>query len=285
MLRLPIKAGLPVVAVPRQPESCLEWPEEGVRVAVKNTFVTIEPVERSEVWRRGAQTCVARFSESSEDPFCLKDMYEFSDSLSSTEESTPESRQASIWSDADEWEYFESNREARAESVDHVDTPPPSPRNGQDTFFSTVMPDCYVQQSMWPLAYVDCVVGVAIPPPPYYAAPITLEEGGVAFAQSTPPATEALCDFKSPEPSVGSAAHGTTTIDGLPGCQPCAWFYKDSGCQNAATCLYCHMCPAGELKTRKKKKVALMRKQEQDQRAQAQPQQEQQHGQEQQAQQ
>jgi hypothetical protein len=55
-------------------------------------------------------------------------------------------------------------------------------------------------------------------------------------------------------PSVGSALHGTGR------CQPCAWFWKAGrGCQDGAKCDHCHLCPEGELKFRKKAKVAAMR--------------------------
>lgn len=62
--------------------------------------------------------------------------------------------------------------------------------------------------------------------------------------------------------SVGSELHGTLGEDGQPACQPCAWFYKESGCLNAAGCRYCHVCPQGELKNRKKQKIARLRQQE-----------------------
>jgi len=54
-------------------------------------------------------------------------------------------------------------------------------------------------------------------------------------------------------PSLGSSLHGTGT------CTPCAWFHKADGCLNAKDCRYCHLCPEGELKKRKKQKVAKMR--------------------------
>lgn len=56
-----------------------------------------------------------------------------------------------------------------------------------------------------------------------------------------------------PLPSPGSALHGTGR------CNPCAWFWKPKGCMNAVKCTYCHLCPEGELKNRKKAKVTAMR--------------------------
>jgi hypothetical protein len=63
-------------------------------------------------------------------------------------------------------------------------------------------------------------------------------------------------------PSIGSVDHERIGPDGQPVCQPCAWFYKDSGCRNAQSCRYCHLCPSGELKNRKKIKIARLRNQE-----------------------
>jgi len=42
-------------------------------------------------------------------------------------------------------------------------------------------------------------------------------------------------------------------------CRPCAWYWKPKGCLNAQDCDYCHWCPDGELKKRKKMKVTAMR--------------------------
>merc|ERR1711904_702 len=56
--------------------------------------------------------------------------------------------------------------------------------------------------------------------------------------------------------SVGSAAHETGT------CKPCAFLWKDPkqpSCQNGRECTFCHLCPPGEVKKRKKEKM-FMRK-------------------------
>lgn len=42
-------------------------------------------------------------------------------------------------------------------------------------------------------------------------------------------------------------------------CRPCAWFWKPTGCENGVDCDYCHICPEGELKVRKKSKQAMLR--------------------------
>jgi len=58
---------------------------------------------------------------------------------------------------------------------------------------------------------------------------------------------------RPPLPSQGSAAHGKG------GCQPCAWYWKPVGCLKSQDCRYCHLCPDGELKRRRKRKVAMIR--------------------------
>jgi hypothetical protein len=65
----------------------------------------------------------------------------------------------------------------------------------------------------------------------------------------------------------GSALHGQYAND-EPLCKPCAWLFKEGGCTNARNCKYCHLCPEGELKTRKKKKLAGIREAEREQKAQ-----------------
>jgi hypothetical protein len=54
-------------------------------------------------------------------------------------------------------------------------------------------------------------------------------------------------------PSKGSALHQ------LRQCNPCAWTWKAAGCQNGQECGFCHLCPEGELKQRKKSKVNMIR--------------------------
>jgi hypothetical protein len=53
--------------------------------------------------------------------------------------------------------------------------------------------------------------------------------------------------------SVGSALHG------IGQCLPCAWAWRPNGCKAGSSCNYCHLCPDGELKRRKKEKIAAIR--------------------------
>lgn len=58
---------------------------------------------------------------------------------------------------------------------------------------------------------------------------------------------------RRPSPSAGSALHGTGQ------CNPCAHYWKDRGCALGPSCDFCHLCEDGELKRRRKAKVAMMR--------------------------
>lgn len=58
---------------------------------------------------------------------------------------------------------------------------------------------------------------------------------------------------RKPQASAGADLHGTGR------CRPCGWFWKPEGCVHGAECCHCHMCPEGEMKARKKAKLAAMR--------------------------
>jgi len=50
-------------------------------------------------------------------------------------------------------------------------------------------------------------------------------------------------------PSRASTAHASGQ------CRPCAWVHKEGGgCKKGSRCRYCHLCPPGELKRRKRQK-------------------------------
>jgi hypothetical protein len=53
-------------------------------------------------------------------------------------------------------------------------------------------------------------------------------------------------------PSQGSASHSEGR------CKPCAFLYE--GCANGIDCQFCHLCPPGELKRRKRMKLAARRR-------------------------
>jgi len=63
---------------------------------------------------------------------------------------------------------------------------------------------------------------------------------------------EVILEATTALPSPGSAMHASGT------CTPCAWFWKPQGCKNAVNCGRCHFCGPGEVKIRKKAKMAFM---------------------------
>jgi len=54
-------------------------------------------------------------------------------------------------------------------------------------------------------------------------------------------------------PLPGSVQHGSGK------CVPCFWRWKPQGCAYGADCNYCHSCPEGEVKARRKARVATLR--------------------------
>lgn len=74
-----------------------------------------------------------------------------------------------------------------------------------------------------------------------------------AAAGSASAAEQESVMMRAPSFSSGAALHEAGK------CEPCAWYWKPSGCRNAQECKRCHLCPEGALKNRKKAKVAMMR--------------------------
>jgi hypothetical protein len=72
-------------------------------------------------------------------------------------------------------------------------------------------------------------------------------------AQSCPPALAVPVNLPPGVPSLGSVHHAGGE------CLPCAWHHGPNGCWHGTTCIFCHICPSGEIKRRKKIKRKLMR--------------------------
>jgi len=123
--------------------------------------------------------------------------------------------------------------------------------------------------------------GLPLQPPPMFAAAAMAAAAGAAAGAAAAAASASLgVDVAEASPDdevLPTAAEQDVTDEGAdettPGslpsrgsdlhaagkCRPCAWFWKEQGCQNAQACGYCHLCPEGELRSRKKSKVAAMR--------------------------
>jgi len=131
--------------------------------------------------------------------------------------------------------------------------------------------NAYAMTDYWNSSYMDPLGSpLNAPPPPAYAAPDSFEETLAEMTLPAPPAflpmQEEPCPaFDDNLPSAGSRNHNSVAVDGQPACQPCAWFYKTSGCMNGASCHFCHLCPKDELRNRKKNKVARLRAQDVEQ--------------------
>lgn len=78
------------------------------------------------------------------------------------------------------------------------------------------------------------------------------------FFQQQPPTLRLAEAIEPPPvfaaiPTVGSAGHG------LRKCKPCAFVWKESGCQSGTSCKFCHLCDPAEKKRRRKAKLQLRR--------------------------
>mmetsp|Transcript_59937 Transcript_59937/g.160618 ORF Transcript_59937/g.160618 Transcript_59937/m.160618 type:complete len:358 (-) Transcript_59937:99-1172(-) len=60
-------------------------------------------------------------------------------------------------------------------------------------------------------------------------------------------------EVRQPQASRGAILHGTGQ------CRPCAWYWRPQGCSNSQDCCHCHMCPAGEVKARRKARMEALR--------------------------
>mmetsp|Transcript_108594 Transcript_108594/g.306156 ORF Transcript_108594/g.306156 Transcript_108594/m.306156 type:complete len:316 (-) Transcript_108594:138-1085(-) len=95
-------------------------------------------------------------------------------------------------------------------------------------------------------AEADAAVGT--PQPSEDALPAKVDTSG-AMPFNIPPGLQ---------PPPGTPSHGSL-LHSLGNCRPCAWFWKQGGCQNDRECRHCHLCPEGELKTRKATRLAMLR--------------------------
>mmetsp|Transcript_90516 Transcript_90516/g.255176 ORF Transcript_90516/g.255176 Transcript_90516/m.255176 type:complete len:288 (+) Transcript_90516:3-866(+) len=153
-----------------------------------------------------------------------------------------------------------------------VDEPPPSPMTSPDRFAMT----CQARFSD-PAFFPQSPIGLALGGIASSSSPLSRSSAGISpktaksHRDSRPDgdASKVPRGFcpSGATTSSGSAMHGDIGPDGQLKCQPCAWFFKETGCLNGAQCRYCHLCPHGELKNRKKQKIQKLRAQEADEAA------------------
>jgi len=84
---------------------------------------------------------------------------------------------------------------------------------------------------------------------------VEVPEGSASSEGSVPSTSEAT----TPTSMSDQAARSQEERHNSGQCRPCAWFWKKGGCRNAETCAYCHLCPEGELKSRKKSKITALK--------------------------
>jgi len=119
---------------------------------------------------------------------------------------------------------------------------------------SLSMPDVWTTPLIGHWNASSPVTGPKLPTTPEISAPSPMID--------SPPGLPAMLFPDAPPPtgmSSAEAPNGGSTLHASGKCRPCAWYWKPGGCLNATDCSYCHLCPQGELKARKKTKVAMMR--------------------------
>lgn len=99
----------------------------------------------------------------------------------------------------------------------------------------------------------------------YEEAEEEAEEAALQFGARKDVAPKVDMACLDPSCSVGSLLHKAQL------CKPCAWYHHPKGCQRAGACEFCHMCPPGEIKRRKKEKTLLIRKRKEGGREEAEP--------------
>lgn len=59
--------------------------------------------------------------------------------------------------------------------------------------------------------------------------------------------------------SIGASLSKGSIFHDLGDCKPCAWFHHREGCHTGVDCDFCHSCPSGELRKRKKERVKILK--------------------------
>jgi len=96
------------------------------------------------------------------------------------------------------------------------------------------------------------------------AVPEELQDAPPAQLQDAPPVepqVQPQADAAEPaEPAEPEQLNNGSRLHVTGECEPCAWFWRPTGCSHGLECRRCHLCPEGEVKARKKKKLALLRR-------------------------
>lgn len=107
--------------------------------------------------------------------------------------------------------------------------------------------------------YISGVHWPSFAAPQHGSAPDTSQPLRQGWFEAPGSAEETLTVAEVHVPGLPTERVGGSELHGSGQCRPCAWFWRKQGCQNGAACGYCHLCPEGELKSRKKSKVSAMK--------------------------
>jgi hypothetical protein len=216
---------------------------------VKNTFLDIEPDLFVDNSPRGAKSCIARFSKSTVQ-LSAEALQDSTDDGESTDGDESARCIDTEDEDSDEWAAHDNSEEVASSCL------------GQKLMV------CKAQAASTPLALATHPSVMLDGPAPKIEQTVPLdccvESLGIKsqmHLQETSQLGSISQILSESLPSLGSQYHGRLLADGQPACQPCAWHHR--GCAKGADCMYCHLCPEGELKNRKKLKIARFRAEDQ----------------------
>lgn len=111
----------------------------------------------------------------------------------------------------------------------------------------------------------DNPFGEPMPPTPQTGTSTPMRPPGVLLdtgGNAEPVAGEGLVKPDAPEAELQGEGHPMYKLHLTKECTPCNYFYyKADGCRQGVECQFCHLCPKGEIKKRKKERVKMLKAQ------------------------
>eukprot|EP00927_Polykrikos_kofoidii_P064076 TRINITY_DN59101_c0_g1_i1.p1 TRINITY_DN59101_c0_g1~~TRINITY_DN59101_c0_g1_i1.p1 ORF type:complete len:195 (+),score=23.09 TRINITY_DN59101_c0_g1_i1:53-637(+) len=94
-------------------------------------------------------------------------------------------------------------------------------------------------------------------------SPVTWDDTKIKTPTKVVPARSRSMDTSSMKKQVGANTKEMSSIGALEhgggACRPCAWVWKQNGCKNGSDCTFCHSCPPGALKARRRQKTMTLK--------------------------
>jgi len=217
-------------------------------VKVKNTFIDGFDEDGDEE-EDGPMMCAVKSCPVTRTPFTLRSPAGLAPSMKMSLEAVDEIGDMAIVQDPCEQQQADTRVAQKSPALGSglLAAPAPAPLGLFGAPYSAASPST----PMTP-ATADCG---AAPMPPQPVARATVSSCAPVAAAAAKARQQGVVPLEErrPEMSLGSDIHGTGE------CRPCAWFWRPQGCANGYECRHCHLCPVGEVKARRKTKIASLR--------------------------